>query len=61
VLGRVGVAGERWFAGKHLEKADVGAGRLYFAVNDNEHWQNNIGSYRARIAVTDAYDLGEAQ
>jgi len=61
VLGRVGPAGERWFAGRHVDKADLGAGRLYFAVNDNEHWQNNIGGYRVRVHVTNAYDLGDAQ
>lgn len=61
VLGRVGPLGQRWPAGKHVEKRDLGAGRLYFAVNDNEHWQNNIGSYRVRIHVSDTYDLGEPQ
>lgn len=61
VLGRVGPSGERWFIGKHLEKSDLGSGRLYFVINDNEHWQNNIGSYRVQIDVTNAYDLGDPQ
>lgn len=61
VLGRVGAGGSRWLAGKHVEKTDLPAGRLYFVVNDNEHWQNNIGSYRVRLRVTNAYDLGEPQ
>jgi hypothetical protein len=59
VLGRVGTAGERWFAGRHVDKNALGGGRLYFVVNDNEHWQNNIGSYRVHLVATDAYDLGE--
>ncbi len=61
VLGRVGPTGERWFVGKHLEKKGLGAGRLYFVINDNEHWQNNIGSFRMQVTVTNAYDLGEPQ
>ena len=61
VLGRIGVDGERWLAGRHVEKAAAGAGRLYFAVNDNEHWQNNIGSYRVTLRATAAFDLGDAQ
>jgi len=61
LLGRIGPAGDRWLAGKHVEKTGLGAGRLYFAVNDNEHWQNNIGSFRVKVRVTDAYDLGDPQ
>jgi len=61
VLGRVGASGERWLAGKHIEKSALGSGRLFFAINDNEHWQNNIGAYRVRVKVTDAYDLGDPQ
>lgn len=61
VLGRVGPTGARWFAGKHADKDDLGQGRLYFAVNDNEHWQNNVGSFRVRLSVTQAYDLGDAR
>jgi hypothetical protein len=30
-------------------------------INDNEHWQNNIGSYRVRLRATNAYDVGEPQ
>jgi hypothetical protein len=61
VLGRVGTGGERWFAGKHADRSDLADGRLYFVVNDNEHWQNNIGSYRVRVTASHAYDVGEAQ
>ena len=59
ILGRVGPTGERWFAGKQIEKSDLGSGRLFFVINDNEHWQNNIGSYRMRLEVKNAYDLGD--
>ena len=59
ILGRVGPSGERWFAGKQIEKSDLGSGRLFFVINDNEHWQNNIGSYRMRLEVKNAYDLGD--
>ena len=61
VLGRVGPKGERWLVGKSIEKKDLGSGRLYIVINDNEHWQNNIGSFRAQINVTNAYDLGDPQ
>jgi hypothetical protein len=60
VLGRVGHAGERWLIGKRFDKNMPGEGRLYVVINDNEHWQNNVGSYRVKLKVTDAYDLGEA-
>ncbi len=59
VLGKVGPSGERWFVGKHLEKSDAGSGRLYLVINDNEHWQNNIGSYRVQLVVKNAFDVGE--
>lgn len=61
VLGRVGPSGDRWFAGRHCAKQDLGRGRLYFVVNDNEHWQNNIGSFRMKVQASHAYDLGEPQ
>jgi hypothetical protein len=61
VLGRIGANGERWLAGKHVEMSVTGAGRLYFVINDNEHWENNIGAYRVRMRVTNAYDLGDPQ
>jgi hypothetical protein len=59
VVGKVGATGPRWFAGKHLEKSGLGTGRLYLAINDNGHWQNNLGSFRVKLRVTDAYDLGD--
>lgn len=61
LIARVGPTGDRWMAGKHVEKSAPAAGRLYFAVNDNGHWQNNIGSFRVKLHVKDAYDLGDPQ
>ena len=61
VVGRIGSTGARFLVGQHFNKATPGAGRLYFAVNDSPHWQNNLGSYRVKLRVTDAYDLGDAQ
>ena len=61
LVGKVGVAGPRFIVGSHLDKIGVGEGRLYLAVNDNGHWQNNIGSFRVKLRVSDAYDVGDPQ
>ena len=61
LVGRVGPTGPRWLAGRHMQKSGLPQGRLYFAVNDNGHWQNNLGSFRVRLHATDAYDLGDPQ
>lgn len=61
LVGKIGPAGPRWFAGKHVEKTADTAGRLYLGINDNPHWQNNIGGYQVKLRVTDAYDLGDPQ
>jgi hypothetical protein len=60
ILGRVGPGGEKWFVGKGVEKADLPEGRLYLVINENERWQNNIGSFRVRVTVKQAFDMGEA-
>lgn len=61
LVGKIGATGSRWLAGKHCQKTGLPVGRLYLAINDNPHWQNNLGSYRVRLRVTNAYDLGDAQ
>lgn len=61
VLGRLGATGPRFLIGQRYSKTAPGSGRLYFAVNDSPHWQNNLGSFRVKLRVTDAYDLGDAQ
>ena len=39
----------------------IAVNSAFAVINDNEHWQNNVGAYRLKLSVTDAYDLGEAQ
>ena len=61
LVGRVGAAGDVFFVGKKATLTGKPAGRLRLAVNDNAHWQNNIGTFYAAMTATDAYDLGDAQ
>lgn len=61
LVGKIGASGARFIVGRHLDKNGLGEGRLYLAVNDNGHWQNNIGSFRVKLRVSDAYDVGDAQ
>ncbi len=61
LLTKTGVNGKQTVAGQKMSRNDLGAGRLYFSINDNPHWQNNLGTYRMTLKVTNAYDLGEAQ
>ncbi|MFN0123075.1 MAG: hypothetical protein ACKV2V_21455 [Blastocatellia bacterium] len=61
LVGRIGAAGPRFMVGQRLDKTGLGAGRLYLAVNDNGHWQNNIGSFRVKMRVSEAYDIGDPQ
>lgn len=61
LVGRIGVAGDVFFLGVKASKSGMGAGRLGLAVNDNPHWQNNLGSFYVTLSATGAYDLGEAQ
>jgi len=61
LVGKIGVSGQRFIVGRHLDKTGLGEGRLYLAVNDNTHWQNNIGSFRVKLRVSDAYDVGDPQ
>ena len=61
LVGKAGASGARFSVGRHLDKNGLGEGRLYLAVNDNGHWQNNIGSFRVKLRVSDACDLGDAQ
>ena len=61
LVGRVGAGGTVFFVGKKATVSGKGAGRLRLAVNDNAHWQNNIGSFLVKMSASDAYDLGDAQ
>ena len=47
--------------GADFSRRGLTPGRLYFAVNDNPHWQNNIGAFRVSLQATEAYDVGGAQ
>ena len=53
--------GDVFFIGKAATVAGKPAGRLGLAVNDNKHWQNNLGTFWVTMTATDAYDLGDAQ
>ena len=53
--------GDVFFIGKKATLAGKPAGRLGLAVNDNKHWQNNLGTFWVTMTATDAYDLGDAQ
>jgi len=61
LVGKVGVTGPRFIVGRKLDKTGLSEGRLYLAVNDNGHWQNNIGSFRVKLRVSEAYDVGDPQ
>ena len=60
LVGRLG-AGEMFFLGAKASKTRLGSGRLFLAVNDNGHWQNNLGRYKVRVMASDAYDLGDGK
>ncbi|MEZ5356474.1 MAG: hypothetical protein R2762_27895 [Bryobacteraceae bacterium] len=60
LVGRAGAAGEVFFLGAKQSKSGL-SGRLRLAVNDNRHWQNNLGAFLVTLTVTDAYDLGDPQ
>lgn len=60
LLGRLTAAGEVRFIGAHSVAPARTAGRLHLAINDNAHWQNNLGYYAVTITLTNAYDLGPA-
>ncbi|MBL8228808.1 MAG: hypothetical protein JNL98_10040 [Bryobacterales bacterium] len=61
LIGRVGASGEVFFVGRKASKTGLPSGHLMLAVNDNRHWQNNLGTYYVTMTVTDAYDLTSAQ
>lgn len=61
LVGKIGATGLRFIVGRRLDKTGLSEGRLYLAVNDNGHWQNNIGSFRVKLRVSDAYDIGDPQ
>jgi hypothetical protein len=61
LVARIGAKGENFLISKKAMLTGKPAGRLRLAVNDNAHWQNNIGTFYVSMTATDAYDLGDAQ
>jgi hypothetical protein len=61
LVGRFQSSGDVFFLGKSWASKPSSNGKLFLAINDNRHWQNNLGNYRVSIVATDAYDLGDAQ
>jgi hypothetical protein len=61
LVGRVGAKGQIFLVGKKATKTGLPAGRLELAINDNAHWQNNLGTYTVSLTATDAYDVADAQ
>ncbi|MCX6608527.1 MAG: hypothetical protein NTV52_33745 [Acidobacteria bacterium] len=61
LVGRMGAKGATFAVGKSYVDKAPGAGRLGLAINDNKHWQNNLGTYTVQLTVSAAYDWGEGQ
>ena len=61
IVGRVKTAGPVILIGANFSRKGLTPRRLYLAVNDNPHWQNNVGAFRVSLQTTDAYDVGVAQ
>ncbi len=61
LVGRTSADGEVFFLGKKGSKTGLKPGRLGLAVNDNKHWQNNLGTFFVTMTATEAYDLGDGQ
>ncbi len=61
LVGRFKANGDVFFIGRNWTAKQPAEGKLFLAVNDNRHWQNNIGQYRVTIQATDAYDTGDPQ
>lgn len=61
LVGKVNAGGTPFFVGASYSGKNPGAGRLHLAVNDNRHWQNNVGTFHVTLTATDAYDTGAAQ
>ena len=61
LVGRTSAGGDVFFLGKKSAKTGLKPGRLGLAVNDNKHWQNNVGTFFVTMTATDAYDLGDGQ
>ncbi len=61
LVGRFGAVGSVFLVGRSWSAPLTASGKLYLAINDNRHWQNNLGSYRVLLMATNAYDVGDPQ
>jgi len=61
VVGRLGAGETPFRLGRTHSAKAAQPGRLFMAVNDNRHWQNNVGHFRVRLVAVNAYDAGVAQ
>ena len=61
LVGRVRAAGDIFFLGRQWTSKPGADGKLFLAINDNRHWQNNLGCYRVVLQASNAYDLGDPQ
>lgn len=61
LVGRFRAAGDVFFLGREWTAKPPAQGRLYLAINDNRHWQNNLGTYKVTIQAVNAYDVGDPQ
>jgi len=61
IVGKVTAAGAPMLIGASYNGKAPSPGGLQLAINDNRHWQNNVGTFRVMLTVTDAYDVGVAQ
>lgn len=61
LVGRFRATGETFFVGRNWTAKPGSEGKLFLAINDNRHWQNNLGTYRVNVQAAEAYDLGDPQ
>jgi len=61
LVGRFKSTGAVFFMGRSWTVKQPAEGKLSIAINDNRHWQNNLGQYRVTVQATDAYDVGDPQ
>jgi hypothetical protein len=61
IVGKMTHGGSPFLVGANYRAKAPATGSLHLAVNDNRHWQNNVGTFRVTLSATDAYDVGAAQ
>ena len=61
LVGQVTAGGAPVMVGVAYNGKGLGAGGWHLGINDNRHWQNNVGTFRVTLTATDAYDVGAAQ